>query len=242
MMKKTPFTLLVLAGVGFFAGWYLLRLTPVSSRAIATEALPAVVERSSAAHGPKGPPIETEATAATRPISLLDQNNPAYATALALMDQRFLRSLTGRQGSMEHVNETLRALARSLSVAHLSQTMYEATIADVVTTGSTVTITIPPYPREGEYLQRYVRDELLADIPDPRMKQNALRRFGQWGESRQTLIVTPTDQRDPYDGSILYQIEHRMGSINGTNSSVGISTLSVWYFGPYTAFAGWFPK
>jgi hypothetical protein len=82
--------------------------------------------------------------------------------------------------------------------------MHEATIADVVTSGNTVTITIPPYPREGEYLNSDVRDGLLADYPDAAMKQNALKRFGQWGKYAQTLVVKPTDQRDPYDGSKMY--------------------------------------
>lgn len=239
-MKKSFLVLLALAGLGL----YLVRKldpaaapTPISATSAGNQATPAVVaERNTPPHGAGERPTDPGRALTGQAIPLLDQNNPVYATALAVMDRRFLFSLTGRQGALERADETMLKLARSLSVAQLSQTMYEATIADVVTRGSTVTITIPPYPREGEQLQSYVRDELLADVPDPRMKQNALRQFGQWGKSQQTLIVTPTAERDPYDGSIIYQIEHRM------ESSVGISTLSVWYFGPYTAFAGWFPK
>jgi hypothetical protein len=239
-VKKILLVVLVFAGLGLYVVRNLHPTATPTPTPAAGEGNPAVAaavaERNARPDETREISVDPGRARPAQAIPLLDQNNPAYLTALAVMDRRFLFSLTGRQGALEHADETMLKLARSLSVAQLSQTMYEATIADVVTHGNTVTITIPSYPGEGEQLQRHVRDELLAHVTDPEIKRNTLRRFGQWGKSPQTLIVKPTAERDPYDGSIVYQIEHRM------DSSVGISTVSGRHLGPYTAFAGWFPK
>lgn len=173
-------------------------------------------------------------------ISQIDPSRPEYATAIAMLEQSFFSSLRRGIATQDKSDEQLYRYARALAAARLSQTMYEATVANVVKAGDdSVTISIPTYSAEGDQLKGYVLNTLLSDLKVEKLENDLTRQFAYFGRYSQSLEIRPngTDR-----GQKIYVIEHQTNVTTSFGFVRTGSILPASQLGGYTPFVGWLPK
>ncbi|HEX2860953.1 MAG TPA: hypothetical protein VHN79_04910 [Lacunisphaera sp.] len=198
------------------------------------------------AGSPGAPGRETAITAvasqdARRPsIPMVDRNNPEYTTILALLSRSFTATLKNGPLAGRLTAAQLKQCADELAVIRLSQTMYEATIAEVtVAEDHSVAIRIPVYGHETGQLQQHVFENLLPEYKGRDQQLGVARQFDHFGAYPQSITVKVHGVEY---GEKFYSILHQTDFTDAGGTLRGNSIVSERQLGRYAPFAGWFPK
>ena len=172
-------------------------------------------------------------------IPIVDRNDPSISSVLASLERGFLASLEVSAVGKRMSPDELSAHAKMLATFRLSQTMYEATIAEVMESeGKHVRLSIPAYQSAGEELQAKIFGMLPDAYKDDGMRKRITKQFGYFGQFPQAVTIAADTVNA--GGEKLYRIEHETSVPNGVSRSR--STLSAIQLGSYAPFAPWLPK
>lgn len=244
-MKRRAYLVVILLGVG-------LTIYFAFQAKVPTPGKPATAPSANANH--TFPPVTPSvgATPAFLPpaqatdaddITFIDDRDPAYAEALALIERRFGRSLSEGDYVDRLTNEQLGELVHKLAVARLSQSIYEAKIATVERKpDGTVLISVPAYDRAGTGLAEYVARDLLREMTDDHLRRRVLLQFFDFGHSPQSITVSLMRDRKGWNDEAIYPIRHDRGSVPPDIPATDISGLAIRELGQYAPLARFFSE